>query len=178
LSTQASSYCNRRLEIPTGSLDEPDFHLDKLRPSLPPLVSTTDYVDFQPAYHYGFLNLGYSPSAWVFTVRLANLTKTSLPNIHVRIKYNGSGSLHVASPSDVRLANGKPLTMRPVRSANNVASLFIDKLDSGRQSGLIIYVATRNRPPSDAFQITADCPEGIFEQMTPIQYQKIGWNAR
>ncbi len=165
--------------------EEAPFHLNTLRKDYPPFVLKKELVSTRDAYRTGFLRLERVPPMWWYRISIANLTAADLTTVDVTIHFKGVAKavgVHPLSAScHLRLGPTAVLPWDEVTMIPNSEDPFtvaVSALGSGESSVFILVILAEKRPSLDSVEIRAQCAEGKFEELTPVQWERIGWTKR
>lgn len=176
----------QRIDVEPGARIEvqqakPPFHIPQLRTNLPPFVYSVGEAGMRRRSDPIF-GLARNP-AWFYEIRIANLTTRSVGPIEITILAPDTNcDLYVLPRQSLRRADGEQLDPDDPFPAQwtpdgKKATVRIDRLASGH-SGILQYAVIAGTNPGLKYgQLSIACPEGTFENITPVQWDSIGWRA-
>ncbi|MDY7011724.1 MAG: hypothetical protein SVV80_13385 [Planctomycetota bacterium] len=163
--------------------EEGRFHLDTFRKDYPPYAYKVDYWGYTEEHRAGFLNLQKIPTIWIYRISIANLAKLDLDNVEVTVKYKKDAKWLLVSPGlgKIRLGPKKDLPTEhwtDVTNKNKEFTVSLYPLAAGTAKWCFLGIVSSDRPSPEAIQVTVQCPEGKFTQLTPVQWERIGWEKK
>ncbi|MCE5280367.1 MAG: hypothetical protein ABFD92_07995 [Planctomycetaceae bacterium] len=180
----ATTYVAQRL-FPTVQLTrqlppaDAEFHLKKLREDCPPFPYKIELIQAIPAST--FLGLQTQAPIYTYSISLANLTETPVNNVSITIKYHRTAERFFLRPlwdCVLTSAPGKSIpknetvTLQPTREP---FTYQLAQLPPTTCSQFLFAVCTDAQPSLKDIALDIECPEGRFCQLTPIQWNRIGW---
>ncbi len=161
----------------------PLAHLRPLRKDFPPLPFM---LQFQEASEFRQPQIigERRESAWIFRVAVANLTPDRISGVDVRILHSSAqrGTRYGLRPRskaeqllDGTLAESGVWTFHS--DPNLPLGLTLGPIPSGQANFFEIAVIAPLRPSMDDLKLSIACAEGKFSQLTPSQWDAIGWTG-
>jgi hypothetical protein len=156
-----------------------DSHIGRLRWSYPPLAYRFHLVGTGPERRAGLLGLVKLPPVWYYDLGLVNLSTIDVSAVEIEIQYAGKGEVFVdVGGSHLRFPDGTSPNeseyLRLIRG-NGTTKLIMPRLNSGQGSRISIAIRSKSKPGFDDVTISPRCAEGAFSEITPIQWNAIGW---
>jgi hypothetical protein len=157
-------------------------HTDKLRDDYPPFVACLVQEDVvrREGLLWGLVPLR---PVWRYEIRLANLTSADARNIGVLVHFTRPGEVYLV-PRTVGVYDERGDSL-PIGESVKATSedqgasvrATLTKIKSGHAVyfGLAIVAATD--PGLEDVTISARSPEGKFSSVTPLQWERIGWET-
>jgi hypothetical protein len=114
---------------------------------------------------------------------LANLSEIPLMNFEIVFESKNSyNSIYIKSKDKrFKISPKKYLgsdEFEVIECENNRFVLLLDFLLSGESTFFNIAILNNLRPSIDDFHIYITCPEGKFTNITPLEWEKIGWEKK
>ena len=154
---------------------EAPFHLETIRDDSPPFSYKLEYLGKVPETR--FLGITSTPPGWAYEILAVNLTKTDQRNIEFTLRFTHRPDFLNIVPlhPPIRYKGAVTSSVLCLRRPDSPVVVYFDRLAAGTAKGLQIIFFEKDQPTIEDIQVSINCPEGKFQQITPIQWKRVGW---
>lgn len=154
-------------------------HLGSLREEYAPLVFSVSSYGYVEGRRAGLFGLWTMPPQWVYDLEIANLSQTDIPAVEVTARFPKRVMyFQLGSAKGLRDSNLKEFDKdSPLASARHAGGyrFAVMGLQKGTGRTVRFHLHSEERIPPSDLDIKVTCQEGDFLIITPLQYDKIGW---